>query len=540
MNRYITSFTILLLSCSLSAQNFNESVEVTNELQVDLSGSERKTLPMEIPDSISRFKLNFDYEVFSRPYKGAYEFTPYNVLFRPLSQSEKKAFFYLRAGAGFAFKPELVAVLTPRLGENFQLSVYQDFSAFAGDYKGMDKFIYSGHEVKELLGVQGLASFKNCDLDFDLNYRGIWAKDHNYSDSPFHSFGASIGLRQLHRENINIKYDLNLDFHSSVEKNPLSDLRENALDFSGFISPVLDFPLQAEVGFNTGFDAYSVSSNWWTYYLKLDPRIKYHFKNLDLQAGFIFSLYTGGMRYQPIDFYPDVKASWRLFKKSLTLYAGIGGGDDLNSFRSFKIGNAHFNRLYIQDNWSRMLNTSAVKTDYYLGAKGALGTSFQYDLKGGYAVHKAGVLYGLDPLLESQAVLRYADYNLAYMGAALSYRKAAYEINADLAYRKMSYELSGADFFELPAFTGNLDFTYNWIERIYIGMNLGIQSSRHSQLYDSLPAYVDLGIHASAQLNSYLSLWAKGENLLASRVEEIPFTAQRWPKISLGLCLIFR
>ena len=126
------------------------------------------------------------------------------------------------------------------------------------------------------------------------------------------------------------------------------------------------------------------------------------------------------------------------------------------------------------------------------------------------------------------------------MGAALSYRKAAYEINADLAYRKMSYELSGADFFELPAFTGNLDFTYNWIERIYIGMNLGIQSSRHSQLYDSLPAYVDLGIHASAQLNSYLSLWAKGENLLASRVEEIPFTAQRWPKISLGLCLIFR
>ena len=31
-----------------------------------------------------------------------------------------------------------------------------------------------------------------------------------------------------------------------------------------------------------------------------------------------------------------------------------------------------------------------------------------------------------------------------------------------------------------------------------------------------------------------------GKNLLFSRVEDVPFTAQRWPEISLGLCLIFR
>ncbi|MGN1226576.1 MAG: hypothetical protein ACI4TL_04985, partial [Candidatus Cryptobacteroides sp.] len=380
----------------------------------------------------------------------------------------------------------------------------------------------------------------NTDLDFDVNYRGTWASDHNCSYSPFHTFGAKIGLSSSPDSRGLVNYDLNLSLRSSLEKEELSDLTENRIDFSGVISPVFDFPIGAEVLFDTGFDFYGISSNRSTYYLKSYPRLTYQYKILDIRVGFGFSLYTGSVRYQPIAFYPDIRLSMRLFKNSMNLYAGIDGGDELNSIYTLKSSNPHFNRLYIQEDWSRMLKTSAVKANYYIGAKGSIATDFQYEVQGGYAKQKAGLLYGMDSVLESQAVLRYADYNLAYIGAGASYRRESYEINASVDYRKMIYDIENPDFFELPAFSANLDFTYNWIERIYAGASLGFQSCRPSKLYDTLPAYFDLGLHLSAELNECLSLWLRGENLLCSRVEEIPFTAQRWPKISLGVCLIFR
>ena len=224
----------------------------------------------------------------------------------------------------------------------------------------------------------------------------------------------------------------------------------------------------------------------------------------------------------------------------MDLFAGIDGGDNLNSLYSMKVANPHFNRLYIQDDWSRMLKTSAVKANYFIGLKGSIASLFQYELRAGYAKHKAGLLYGMDSVLESQAVLRYADYNLAYLEAEASFKRKSYEINAALKYRKMYYDIPTPDFFELPGFSANLDFTYNWIERIYAGASLRLQSGRESQVYDTLPPYFDLGLHLSAELNSSLSLWLRGKNLLFSRVEDVPFTAQRWPEISLGLCLIFR
>ena len=64
VKRYILACTCVLLGAGLSAQTFNETVEVTNDLLVDMSGSERKTVEMEIPDSLSEFRLNFDYSVF--------------------------------------------------------------------------------------------------------------------------------------------------------------------------------------------------------------------------------------------------------------------------------------------------------------------------------------------------------------------------------------------------------------------------------------------------------------------------------------------
>ena len=64
-------------------QNLNPTVEVTNAYQGGASSIAKPAQQMAVPDSVTRFNLDFDYSVFEKPYRGAYEFTPYYVQLKP-------------------------------------------------------------------------------------------------------------------------------------------------------------------------------------------------------------------------------------------------------------------------------------------------------------------------------------------------------------------------------------------------------------------------------------------------------------------------
>ena len=65
------------------AQNLNPTVEVTNAYAREASGIEKPSQLRDVPDSVLRFNLDFDYAVNETPYRGAYEFKPYLVQLRP-------------------------------------------------------------------------------------------------------------------------------------------------------------------------------------------------------------------------------------------------------------------------------------------------------------------------------------------------------------------------------------------------------------------------------------------------------------------------
>ena len=58
-------------------QNLNPTVEVTNAYEGGPSAIAKPAQQLAVPDSVTRFNLDFDYSVFEKPYQGAYEFTPY-------------------------------------------------------------------------------------------------------------------------------------------------------------------------------------------------------------------------------------------------------------------------------------------------------------------------------------------------------------------------------------------------------------------------------------------------------------------------------
>ena len=68
-------------------QNLNPTVEVTNAYEGGPSAIAKPAQQLAVPDSVTRFNLDFDYSVFEKPYQGAYEFTPYYAISAPAPDS---------------------------------------------------------------------------------------------------------------------------------------------------------------------------------------------------------------------------------------------------------------------------------------------------------------------------------------------------------------------------------------------------------------------------------------------------------------------
>ena len=70
MKRYIAISAIALAAAvTAGAQNLNPTVEVTNQFEGKVMEVAKPVVDMDVPDSLLRFDLDFDYSVFDTPYK---------------------------------------------------------------------------------------------------------------------------------------------------------------------------------------------------------------------------------------------------------------------------------------------------------------------------------------------------------------------------------------------------------------------------------------------------------------------------------------
>ena len=86
MKKYIVLLAVLSGSVYISdAQNLDPTVEVTRGYKAELADANKSSISMEVPDTVYRFDLDFDYSVFDNPYRGSYEFNPYAMDMKPQS-----------------------------------------------------------------------------------------------------------------------------------------------------------------------------------------------------------------------------------------------------------------------------------------------------------------------------------------------------------------------------------------------------------------------------------------------------------------------
>lgn len=583
---YLVSAAMLMTAAVSFGQNFNPTVEVTNTYQGNASEVHKPLLGMNVPDSLLRFDLDFDYEVFEKPYQGAYSFKPYMLNMRPAKDAWRGRQLYLKAGAGYTLHPQFEFVYSPEQSGPFQMSVYASHKSYFGNYHEIKPELqdglyrmkksggkFGGYDALTSAGFDGRYNWNRTILSFGIGYYGIAAKDSVMSRS-YNAFDFNARVRSNNDSESYFLYDIGLrgrvandglDYKSfsfpdgvTVDKQ-----NENWVLLDGLVGPVVNNSRSILVGFEAESASYSrfydgnigrvalipsyrFKSGRWN--LNLGVKLEFMFRN---DADTLSFGKMGGGKGQIV--YPDAHISFAA-GGNVALYADATGGSRLNTYSSQISENHHLNPSFlvapVYELITPLVDNTVEKVNAKIGVRGSAASSFQFDVNGGVG------LYG-NALMESGLftaggdlvpALAYSDYNLIYANALVGLRTGRVKIDADFRYRGVSFPDNDALNlgFTLPKYSGGVRASYDISSRLYAGINVEAASWRDGKcasvasediLDVRVPGYVDLGVNCGYKFNRKWTLWLESGNLLCQTIQRTPFYAEKGPWVTAGISL---
>ena len=523
---YLVSAAMLMTAAVSFGQNFNPTVEVTNTYQGNASEVHKPLLGMNVPDSLLRFDLDFDYEVFEKPYQGAYSFKPYMLNMRPAKDAWRGRKLYLKAGAGYTLHPRFEFVFSPEQSGPFQMSVYASHKSYFGNYHEIKPELkddlyrleksgngFKGYDALTSAGFDGRYNWDRAILSFGLGYYGVAAKDsrmsrclkarvrsNNDAESYFYydvAMKGRIASDKMDLDKIPVRmYSGGL----SGKWNILSPDRQGESWFvlDGLAGTVLDSRRSILVGFegetasygrfydgNIGrvalVPSYRLQSGRWN--LNLGVKFEAMFRN-DASDTLAFRTMGGG-KGQIV--YPDVHVSFAA-GNGVALYADATGGSRLNTYSSQIAGTHHYNPLFLTPAdhglMTSMIDNSVENLNARIGVKGTVSSLFRFDVNGGVGIYE-NLLMESGRFVESSffANASYSDANLIFANVSLGYQSERLDVEADLRYRSLSFPDKDADNlgFALPNYSGDLRMKYNINSRLYAGVSVSASSWREGR-----------------------------------------------------------
>lgn len=584
---YLVAAAALLASAVSFGQNFNPTVEVTNVYQGNAPEVQKPYMKMNVPDSLLRFDLDFDYEVFDKPYQGAYSFKPYMLNMRPEKDAWRGRKLYLKAGAGYTLHPRLEFVFSPEQSGPFQMSVYASHRSYFGDYHGfkpvdaggfyrLDKTGkgFGGRDALTSAGFDGRCGWDKAILSFGVGYYGVSAKDTVMSRS-YNAFDFNARIRSNTASEKYFLYDVGLkgriandrpDYTAPVfpDKVAVGGQNESAFVLDGLAGPVFGGGNSLLIGFECETASYTRFYDGNIGRIALIPSYRLKSGRWNLNLGVRFELMFRGDASDTLSFgkmsggngqivYPEAHVSFAA-GKSVELYADATGGNRLVTYSSLISECRHMNPSFLvsrdsesmiplTDNTVEMLNAR-------IGVRGNVNSVFRFDVNGGVGVYgnalmESGLFTADDKLVP---VVAYSDVNLLYANALLGIKPGRVAIDADLRFRSVTF--SGKERqslgFGLPAYSGELRARYDISSRLHAGLAVEASSWREgkcaSRVTDEIlnvriPEYVDLGLDCGYRFNRKLELWMESGNLLFQTVRRTPFYAEKGPWVTAGLTL---
>lgn len=568
MKQLFLTVALAAACTAAAAQNLNPTVEVTNTYEGNLSGLEKPEQMLSVPDSVTRFNLDFDYSVFENPYRGAYEFQPYMVQLRPLPALSTEKRFFLKAGAGYSLHPELQVLWTPVSTRAFQLNLYAGHQSYMGYTRGISPirqddgstvFTDDGSrtgcgDLDTKAGVSGRWMWEGGQLEGDVSYRNLYAEHEDLLNRMDHALSGFVRVRALDTPDTPFYYDLGARYTYRTEGGEATgawagstaarpfNFGQSRLDVDGSFGPSLAFGrLRMDVGAillrQTAAFGNGAEKDYYIGNIQVTPRFLFHLGDWHFNLGARLSAFIrsedAGTNYTRRSGYlfPDAHVDWYLWDDRLVFQAEAVGQDHINGYFDL-VDRHHFVRMgdFPLDNSVELVNTSA-------GFRGKLFSRLQYDLKGGYARWRGLMLETWDggpfPIYSPVEAA-----NAFFGKLALNWKNDFLQADARMQYTWT--DIAENHVFAPADFTGAARVLYNWGWRIQAGASVNWSTARYAwagNQYYSIPGFADLGLEGEFAVNRQWGVWFKVGNLLNQTVQLYPLHAENGIYFTLGFRL---
>ena len=503
-----------LLGCSAAfAQNLNPTVEVTNAYVREASGIEKPSQLREVPDSVLRFNLDFDYAVNETPYRGAYEFKPYLVQLRPQARPSQEGTLLLEAGVGYTLHPELNVVYTPVKTRNVRVNLRGGHHSYWGPYYGG----WSGKDLNSSVGADFLAGWRRGVFQAGAEYRNLFAEDARAAMNH-HAVVASAQVKNI-PGTTKVDYDVNTKVSFVTAAGGFSETYTNTDAQVGF--RFLGYNLRLAANAQTvSQPAGSVAV------FQVAPRYIRGGSRFAFNAGVKFSFAVGSLPHTGGWIaYPDVQLSWKVVPEYFTLFGAVTGGREIISYASLLQQN-HFIDAFTWNTDVKSQNILAI-----LGLRGNVARRFSYEVKGGYSWMGNSWLWGKMAATQAPAMCYGGPIHVATVMADAAWNNHFLDVQAHLKYMKTlnkpEVKTTGVLPFLPAEWTAGGHVFYNWGARIRAGVTVEGRSEMVCPAGGAVAGYVDLGLRGNFQLTPALGIWAKMGNLLNQEVQRVPFYAEK-------------
>jgi hypothetical protein len=556
-NIFVISIFSCIFAVSAAAQNLDPTVEVSREYEGKLVEVHKPAFTMAVPDSVTRFALDFDYSVFENPYKGSYEFNPYLLTLKPSVSGSGESRFYLKAGAGYQLHPTFDLVWSPKLGKqrNLNLDVYALHRSFVGNYltiapefsgdgtavmtrlpkkdDGIHKWF--GYDLMSKAGASARIDYEKLALDFGAGYYGLLQKDRAWQRG-YNAVDADFGISTKPETVESLTFDLDVDYRYGQDRVGSSELTENVLGLELLVGPLRAKKQRLAFGFGGDFAFYSGALSATAGEIHFVPRYVFKKNRLDISAGIKVSkllakdqengMYGSMEQYV----YPDVHLSYVLLPNSLKVYLMADGGNRLDTYSSLIEGNHHITH-----------QLPALKLDYTVervaltaGFDGRITDLFSYNIRGGYANYANMMAYGLVVAQTPSFSVEYISSQKAFAAMDWVFSHRGVRFDGTVMYDHY-FDLSSDQVLAPAAFHGNAAVEYSWRDRIIAGADCNFATASKGSCV--IPGYADLGVYAEYATARNLSFWLRAGNLLNMTIQRNPLYAEKGVNCTVGICL---
>ena len=512
---------------------------------------------MAVPDSVTRFALDFDYSVFENPYKGSYEFNPYLLTLKPSVSGSGESRFYLKAGAGYQLHPTFDLVWSPKLGKqrNLNLDVYALHRSFVGNYltiapefsedgtavmtrlpkKDDGTHKWFGYDLMSKAGASARVDYEKLALDFGAGYYGLLQKDRAWQRG-YNAVDADFGISTKPETVESLTFDLDVDYRYGQDRVGASELTENVLGLELLVGPLRAKKQRLAFGFGGDFAFYSGAMSATAGEIHFVPRYVFKKNRLDISAGIKVSKLLAkdqengmyGSKEQYV--YPDVRLSYILLPKSLKVYFKADGGNRLDTYSSLIEGNHHITH-----------QLPLLKLDYTVervaltaGFDGRITDLFSYNIRGGYANYANMMAYGLVVAQTPSFFIDYVSSQKAFAAMDWVFSHRGVRFDGTVMYDHY-FDLSSDQVLTPAAFHGKAAVEYSWRDRIIAGVDCNFATASKGGCV--IPGYADLGVYAEYATARNLSFWLRAGNLLNMTIQRNPLYAEKGVNCTVGICL---